>query len=69
MEIDKTYSFLFFGPGFPLGFGKPSAPISTAFLFGPPLPFLAGASVGGGIARESLVPFGTGVAPLDGDAF
>lgn len=62
-----TYSFLFFGPGLPLGFGTPSTSVS-AFLLPPPRPFLSGISVGGGMAIASLIPFGIGVEPLDPDA-
>lgn len=55
-----THSFLFFGPGFPLGFTTPSTSKLALFF---PFPFPP--SAGGGIATESSVPLGTGVFPLD----
>jgi len=61
-----AYSFLFFGPGLPLGFNNPSA--CADVLFPPPFPFLT-PSAGGGIAVESSVPLGAGVFPFDTDAF
>lgn len=59
--IGQTYSFLFFGPGFPLTFTTPStAKLALFFPF-----FPSAAPPGGGIATESSVPLGTGVFPLD----
>jgi hypothetical protein len=61
-SMGVTHSFLFFGPGFPLGFTTPST--SKLALFFPFPPFTP-PSVGGGIATESSVPLGTGVFPFD----
>jgi hypothetical protein len=62
-----TYSFLFFGPGLPLGFNNPSA--CADVFFAPPFPFLTTPSAGGGMAIESSVPLGAGVFAFDPDAF
>jgi hypothetical protein len=65
VEGNATYSLAFFlGPGFPLGFGRPSG-VNTgpALLF---TPFFFGPSVGGGIDDVGTgVPLATGVFELD----
>jgi hypothetical protein len=60
----RTYSFLFFGPGLPLGFNNPSAAIEALLP-----PFFLTTSVGGGIAVEPSVALGAGVSGLDSETF
>lgn len=59
-NCNDTYSLaFFFGPGFPLGFGIPSAPKAAAAVL--LMPFFFGGSEGGGINEEAELPFGMGV--------
>lgn len=64
MATRCTHSFLFFGPGFPLGLTSPSTAKLALFFpfFAPPA---SSPAPGGGIATESSVPLGTGVFPFD----
>ena len=64
---NKTYSFLFLGPGLPRGFNNPSA--CSDDLLPAPFPVFFTPSAGGGIATESSVPLGAGVLPLETDPF